>query len=133
MIGIVTGKVTKTGTSQYGEWCIVAETVTKRDGDQFEKRYMCSGNHVPAEGSAVIVQGFAQAKTRDGNDGKTYADISLSACSFTTLGESESKPASKSGAPAPETFEEDIPFFYAPFNPERIEGHRRFGARRFTY
>ena len=127
MIGIVTGRVTKTGSSQYGAWCVVAETVTKRDGDQFEKRYMCSGNSVPAEGAAVIAQGFAIAEATE-RDGKHYADVKLNACSFTTLTESASAPSGNASASKPEEFADDIPFHHLPA--ERIE-HTRCGHSRF--
>lgn len=100
-----TGVIGKTGEGQYGPWAVVAETVTKRDGGTFDRRYMVSGKDIPAEGTRVVVTGYATPKVTE-RDGKHYADIAVNGAALLPLDEqsASSKPQS------PETFEDDIPF-----------------------
>lgn len=109
MIGITTGRVTKTGTSEYGAWYIVAEQVRKRDGGTFDVTTFCSGKDSPPEGATVVVQGFIRAEVdsyqaRDG-EMKSVAKVKLNAASFQVLGD-----VPKEEAPAPDMADEDIPF-----------------------
>lgn len=110
MIGIIYGTIVKSGSSQYGHWAVVAEPeVTKQDGGTFTPKVMCNSNDAPpADGTPVLVQGFARAEKSE-RDGNTYANLKLSACRWTPL--AGDAPAS---APAPksETFEDfdPIPF-----------------------
>lgn len=121
-ITIVQGRVTKTGESQYGPWFIVAETVTKKDGDTFEKRYLCSGKTAPADGAEVVVQGYTNAKVSE--DGK-YANVNLNAAQWHTIGE---PPAATNSAPEPMDEDESIPFHHLPYDSIGISrcGHSRW-------
>jgi hypothetical protein len=101
---IVTGVVTRSGTGEYGDWYVIAETAHKKDGTPYTKRYMCSGKDRPAEGERVVVQGFAYAKVTE-RDGQHYADININGAQFTRL-EAEAHQA----PPQQEYAEDSIPF-----------------------
>ena len=86
MIGIVQGVVGKSGSGEYGNWFVLKEgPIQKRDGGEFYLSHMCSTkSEAPYEGARVVAQGYVRAKV-DENNGKHYANISLSACSYTML------------------------------------------------
>ena len=125
----VLGTVKKQGSGEYGDWFVVAETCTKRDGDTFEKRYMCSGKTSPREGQSVVVTGFLRDGVRE-HDGKHYADIKIQAATWYPL---EGEQSERESAPAATVDDSDeIPFR----SPERIhtvtrvDGHEHHRARR---
>ena len=87
MIAHVAGRVTKSGTSEYGGWFTVAEVIRKRDGGKFEKVTFCSGkDEPPAENDFVAVQGYVRAEVDEytGRDGekKTAAKVKLQAAQW---------------------------------------------------
>jgi hypothetical protein len=102
MIGVIQGRVTKTGSNNNGSWFLLVEDAKTRDGKPYEKRYMCGGREAPAEGARVVVQGFAYAKV-DERDGNHYANINLTGCNFTVLegGESADYAAEEYGGEIP--------------------------------
>jgi hypothetical protein len=99
LIGITHGRVTRTGSSQYGPWFTIAEVNHKRDGGTFTRSIMCSGKEAPNEGEYVAVQGFVMTKV-DERDGNHYANVNLNGCSFSVM----DAPA------ASEDYEGEIPF-----------------------
>jgi len=105
MNGTLVGTILKSGESEYGCWAIVAEPeVTTKAGKTFTPRVMCSGKDIPADGTLVLVTGIVMAKLSENGD-KTYANLSMSYCHFTPLG--ESVPVVAAGGPEDDS---DIPF-----------------------
>jgi hypothetical protein len=106
----IQGRVHKRGSNDNGEWAVIKEHATKRDGESYEVSYMCGAaknEAVPAEGSQVVVTGFAYAKVNE-NDGKHYANINLSAARFHVLSAVSAAPMND--APISDDEAEDIPF-----------------------
>lgn len=106
----IQGRVHKRGSNDNGEWAVIKEHATKRDGESYEVSYMCGAaknEAVPAEGSQVVVSGYARAKVRE-NDGKHYADINVQAAKFLTLSTTSAAPVND--APITEDDMESIPF-----------------------
>lgn len=106
----IQGRVHKRGSNDNGEWAVVKEHATKRDGESYEVSYMCGAaknEAVPAEGSQVVVSGYAYAKVNE-NDGKHYGNINVSAARFHTLSAVSAAPAND--APISDEDMEEIPF-----------------------
>jgi hypothetical protein len=111
VIGVVVGTISKSGTTEYGGWALVAEPAVHTKANKvFTPKVMCSGDDIPAVGTPVLVTGTVMAKVSE-SDGKSYANLSMSFCRFEKMGEAagERQVTEADFADGPAT-DEDIPF-----------------------